>query len=245
MIQADYNIADNLPESLNRENLQQVAQLIDAKMHELNVLSELVFIYPRIDELSSALVDALAIQFHVDFYDTGLPLDKRRALVKNSVRWHMRKGTAGVVQELVQTVFDSGVVKEWFEYDGEPYHFRVDLLSAPQMTLEDIDLVVRVINTVKNVRSWLDGLGYQRNITANRYYGTVISGYTHFTISPAQPKDASLAVERYYMGGMNAHKNIVITQHTISDYTLSAPRYSAGVSSVHKHISINEEDDSE
>lgn len=245
MIQADYKIADRLPESLNRENLRQVARLIDAKMYEINALSELVSIYPRIDELSSALVNALAIQFHVDFYDTTLPLNKRRALVKNSVRWHLRKGTKGVVQELVQTVFDSGVVKEWFEYDGEPYHFRVDLLSAPQISLEDIDLVVRVINTVKNIRSWLDELGYRRDIAADRYYGGGISGYTQFTISPAQPKDAALAVDRYYMAGLNTHKNIIITQHTISDYTLDAQRYGAAISSVHKHISINEEDDSE
>ena len=158
MIQADYNIADRLPESLKRENMQQVAKIIDDKMHELDQLSELVSIYPRIDELSSAFIDALAIQFHVDFYDTTLPLDTRRALVKNSVRWHMRKGTAAVVQELINTIWDSGIVREWYEYGGDPYYFKVDVLEAPIDDAEKIAAIVKAINTVKNKRSWLDSI---------------------------------------------------------------------------------------
>lgn len=241
MINADYNIADNLPESLNRENLQQVAQLIDIKMHELNMLSELVSIYPRIDELSSALIDALAIQFHVDFYDTTLPLDKRRSLVKNSVRWHMRKGTKGVVQELVQTVFDSGIVKEWFGYEGEPYHFRVDLLSAPEITPENIDLIVKVVNTVKNVRSWLDGLGFRRETTGVTYYGVAVSLHKKYSIGPAQVRDTN-AEGGFFIGGISQlHKKYAIEQASIQDVSLYSPYKAGGGVYLYKKYGIGEE----
>lgn len=241
MINADYNIADNLPESLNRENLQQVAQLIDIKMHELNMLSELVSIYPRIDELSSALIDALAIQFHVDFYDTTLPLDKRRSLVKNSVRWHMRKGTKGVVQELVQTVFDSGVVKEWFGYEGEPYHFRVDLLSAPEITPENLDLIVKVVNTVKNVRSWLDGIGFTRSAKGIAYYGAAVHCHKKYSIAPAQVRDTSIN-SGFYIGIVShLHKKYAVEQGSIHDTALLSPYTTGGGIYVYKKYGIEEE----
>lgn len=116
MKQKEYRIADRLPESLNRDNMRELAEVIDEKMAEINRMSELVSIYPRIDELSPNLIDALAIQLHIDFYDTKLPLNTRRALVENSVKWHMRKGTAAVVRELINTIWDSGIVREWYEY---------------------------------------------------------------------------------------------------------------------------------
>lgn len=241
MIQADYDIADNLPESLNRENLKQVAQLIDDKLHELNMLSELVSIYPRIDELSSALIDALAIQFHVDFYDTSLPLDKRRALVKNSIRWHMRKGTAGVVQEVVQTVFDSGVVNEWFEYGGQPYHFKVDLLSAPEITPENIDLIVKCINTVKNVRSWLDGLGFRRNCTGITHYGIALHMHKKYSIGPAQIRDASANGGFFVGGASHIHKRYKIEQTSIHDTSLYSPYKAGGGVYMYKKYRIEEE----
>lgn len=67
MKQEEYRIADRLPESLNRDNMRELAEVIDEKMAEINRMSELVSIYPRIDELSSSLIDALAVQFHVDY----------------------------------------------------------------------------------------------------------------------------------------------------------------------------------
>ena len=79
MNQDEYRIADRLPESLNRDNMRELAEAIDEKMAEIDRMSELVSIYPRIDELSSNLIDALAVQFHVDYYDKTLPLDTRRA----------------------------------------------------------------------------------------------------------------------------------------------------------------------
>lgn len=205
MNQDDYRIADRLPESLNRDNMRELAQTIDAKMAELNQMSELVSIYPRIDKLSSSLVDALAIQFHVDYYDKGLPLDTRRSLVKNSMRWHLRKGTKGVVQEMVQTVFASGVVHEWYEYGGNPYYFRIELMKTMRITPDNLNLLVKLINLVKNVRSWLDELDFKRDATAMQYVGGAIHTNVKYEILPAEIKDASIPSIGYAGGGIYHH----------------------------------------
>lgn len=155
----DYNIADVLPESINRDNVREVAKVVDEKLHELDAMSELVSIYPRIDKLSSNLIDALAIQLHVDFYNTTLPLDKRRTLVKNSILWHMKKGTKLAVEGVVSAAFESSTVQEWYEYGGSPYHFKI---TTECVTTEKgvLDEIRRAIDSVKNVRSWLDKIEF-------------------------------------------------------------------------------------
>lgn len=225
MIQDSYNIADNLPESLQSDNVKELAQLIDEKLHELNATAEVASIYPRIDELSSDLIDALAIQFHVDFYDSTLSLTKRRNLVKNSIRWHVKKGTRAVVQEMANTVFGSASVLEWFEYGGDPYRFKIDLLAEAQMTPETARLIVQAIETVKNVRSWLESIGFIRYADSKRYFGIVPTAYIkHETYQLAVQSAASqLTVYRGVIpsGGFNH----VATQLAAVDSSTKATIY--------------------
>ena len=201
-------------------------------------MNELICIYPRIDELSSNFIDALAIQFHVDFYDTGLSLDKRRALVKNSIRWHMRKGTKGAVQELVQTVFESGVVSEWFEYSGEPYRFKIDLLTAPEITQENLDLIVKVVNTVKNVRSWLDSLGFKRQVTGRMHIGAAPMMHKKYRIGPASIHDTN-AAGGYYLGVVpHIHKSYKVSPAIIGETNIRAPFKTGGGPYIYKSYKI-------
>lgn len=112
-------------------------------------------IMPRIDELESDLVDLLAWERHVDFYDTSLPLEIRRTLVKNSIRWHKRKGTPAAVEEIVTEIFGEGQVEEWFEYGGQPYHFRV-VTSNAAVTGELASQFAKAIEKVKRKSTRLE-----------------------------------------------------------------------------------------
>lgn len=238
MNRQDYCIADRLPESLNRDNLREVAQVIDEKLHELDALNELICLYPRVDELSSELVDALAIHFHVDFYDQNLSLDKRRALVKNSIRWHMKKGTKAAVEEMVQTVFEGGRVTEWFEYNGEPYHFKIDLLEAPGISQENIDTVVRLVKAVKNTRSWLDSVGFFRKITGPVYMGGAPMIHKSYSVGPAQIHDTTNA-GGYYMGAIpHTHKSYRVEQVPASNQSIRGPVYTGAGLYIHKDYKI-------
>lgn len=241
MNQEDYRIAEHLPESLNRDNMRELAETIDAKMAELNQMSELVSIYPRIDELSSNLIDALAIQFHVDYYDKTLTLDTRRALVKNSMRWHLRKGTKQVVQEMVQTVFDSGVVQEWYEYSGEPYYFRVTLMDTVRITPENLDAIVRCINMVKNVRSWLEYLGFQRKSKVLICIGAAPSTHLRYAISPATIHDSQIVVQHYIGDVPYMNLSYQIYPRTVADSAAGSQRYYADRNVLHKKYTIEEE----
>lgn len=89
---------------------------------------QVVFI-PNIMSLTdSNLVDILAWQFHVDFYDNTRDLEFRKKLVQMSIAWHRTKGTVALVEEVIDTYFPGvGTLQEWFEYrDPFPPNYPID-----------------------------------------------------------------------------------------------------------------------
>jgi phage tail P2-like protein len=105
--------------------------------------------------VNETLIDLLAWQFHVDFYEPWLPVEIKRELVLKSLDWHYRKGTPSVVEEIVSTVFTRAKVEEWYEYGGRPYGFRI-ATEEQKPDAETLKKLIRAINSVKNTRSFLD-----------------------------------------------------------------------------------------
>lgn len=207
----DYKIRDNLPSSIDRQNIRDLAEVLDVKLQEINAMSELILLYPRIDELPENLIDALAEQFHVDFYDAEMSLQQKRTVVKNSIAWHRRKGTPSVVEEMVQTVFESAHVEEWFEYGGEPYHFRVTLITAPLTDKAVLERLVDAINKTKNVRSWLEYVQFSRPMEQTMYIGGTTGVYKKLTMTSDLSQD-QLMNKEVYVGGVSAvYKLITMT----------------------------------
>ena len=107
-------------------------------------------------EFGNELVDELAWQFHVDYYDKNADFEVKRNLVKQSIRIHQKKGTPQAVIDLLNTAFPTDtLLLEWFDYGGKPYHFKVVTSSLDDI---DKDAFIKALNTVKNARSYLDGI---------------------------------------------------------------------------------------
>ena len=61
-------IKSTLPSSISQDKtVQNICDAISLKVQELNRHVELVLLLPRRDDLSEALIDELAWQYHVDF----------------------------------------------------------------------------------------------------------------------------------------------------------------------------------
>ena len=209
----DYFIHKNLPQSLDKENVQEVAKVVDDTLLSFDKTIAEVLIYPAIDMLGSELINTLAIQMHCDFYDDTLPLDVRRNLVKNSIAWHRIKGTPAAVEQMIQTVYQTGVVEEWFDYGGEPFFFKVNLGDS-QITTQKIKNLIKMINASKNVRSWLEVLRFSKSIDITRYLGCFADVHKKYEIIPGivQGGDISSSI---FIGGHNEihHSADVRVQH--------------------------------
>lgn len=119
-----------------------------------------LLLLPNLEQLSETLLDELAWQYHVDFYRDNFPLETKRQLVRTAIERHRKKGTVGAVEEIVKTLYNDAVVEEWFDYEADPYHFRVVMRAtdpAPPLTLDE---VFSLIDVYKSYRSHLDGIYY-------------------------------------------------------------------------------------
>lgn len=157
------HLLDILPPNLASDPIiSNAAKAIDAELTAVTQLSRTVLILARIDELPEEVIDLLAKQFKVDFYDANTPLPRKRELVRTSIAWHRIKGTPAAVQQVVDTLIDGAMVQEYWEYGGKPYFFKVGDIKGPLVSSKTIDATVRAIYVAKNTRSHLDGITFVR-----------------------------------------------------------------------------------
>jgi phage tail P2-like protein len=152
---SDLALRTILPPSITDDDqLTAVADGLDPESH--SIVSDAAVGLPymaNIGTLPERILDLLAWQFHVDFYESDLTLAQKRELVRGAIAFHRIQGTRAAVQSVLDTVFGVGNadLAEWFEYGGDPYTFTV----ATRLTLSEsiIARFSRAIAVAKNVRS--------------------------------------------------------------------------------------------
>lgn len=150
-----------------------IADLLTAHLDDI----ERAGIYARIDRLPEDLLDILAYDFKVDWWDGDYTLAQKRQTLKDNWRVHRILGTKAAVETAIAAIYPDTKVMEWFEYGGEPYHFR--LLADTTYEHIDADKHRRVLERVafyKNLRSVFDGIEYYASGTALAYAGVGFIG---------------------------------------------------------------------
>ena len=169
-----------------------------------------------------------------------MSIETKRQLVRESIAWHRIKGTKAAVEKMAQTVFKGGVVTEWFEYGGEPYHFRIDLLTAPNITQDDTARLLAVVNASKNVRSVLDELRFRREAQNDMYYASAPTIHTTYEIRPTQITDAQAEARRYIGAAVSTHTAYEVYPDTVRDAAIGSTLYVGGIGSIYKSIEVTQ-----
>ncbi len=146
-----------LPGVLARDKgMHDLAELIGWAVGEKADQADAPAIFQHINELPKELLDILAADCKVDWYDYDGPIEaKRRQILTN---WHVRQhlGTIGAVKTAIQAVWPNSTIEEWYEYGGDPGYFRV-LLSLDTQGTVPFNKAVRMIEIFKPVRAHIDG----------------------------------------------------------------------------------------
>ncbi|MGI6436418.1 MAG: phage tail protein I [Syntrophomonadaceae bacterium] len=179
---SEVRLLELIPPNLrNDPQIQAAAQALDVEIKAVTEAVQGVIFYSRIDTLPDEVIDHLAWQFHVDYYNPDLPLSVKRTLVKNSLIWHRTKGTPAAVEELITAVFGEGQAVEWWEYDGNPYMFKVVTFNAA-VTNEKAQEFIRALNSIKNARSWLESVEITQTEEMTLYFGSVVHAGDNLTL---------------------------------------------------------------
>ena len=160
------------------ESAKGMAVALQNQLRRIQSEMTTLAIYTTLDQQPEAVVDELAFQFNIPEYQSAMPLDTKRRLVRRAIHTHRTRGTAAAVQRVAESFFGFAEVKEWFEYGGEPYHFKIYVngISAIQKELDE--LLFAVANT-KNVRSVLESLVFYEVMEVPVYAGV----YTQFAMT--------------------------------------------------------------
>ena len=102
----------------------------------------------------------LAWALSVDDWSDSWSEQVRRNVIKASVEVHRKKGTIGALKKALQAFNYTNIkVEEWFEYDSDPYFFRVFFeVREPDFDVNILPQVQKVIQNTKNARSHLESL---------------------------------------------------------------------------------------
>lgn len=123
-----------------------------------------VLIYPAIDNMPEEVLDILAQDLKVDWYDYNYSLESKRELIKTSVYVHKFLGTKAAVERMLGSVFPGSIIEEWFDYGGDPHHFRVVIAMEAAKETANIERIIRAVNMAKRLSSWLDGVVYRTSV---------------------------------------------------------------------------------
>lgn len=185
------SLRDIAPSSIAPDpQIQAMIEAIDPELRGVSFDTREALIYSRIDDLPENVVDLLAWQFHVDFYEPmGMSLGVKRGLVKTAILVHKRKGTKWAVRELCDIVFGKTTVEPWHEYGGEPYHFRVTV-DGSFPDAEAWEKFYRALVVTKSERDWLEAVNIVKSDELRLYYGhgAVIGGRMTADIADSEGK---------------------------------------------------------
>ena len=143
------------------EELSALARTAAEQFYALIRNAESASVLIDIDNLPEAVLDILARDFRVDWYDSNASMEQKRRLIKTALDVHRHKGTKAAVETAVSAIVPGATVQEWFEYGGNPFCFRLRIPTDGR----DLDEVSRkkLLSSVqyyKNARSRLDSVEY-------------------------------------------------------------------------------------
>lgn len=231
-----------LPSVLKEDKtISAIAKVLQKYLDENYEYIKRLNILANIDNITNEdLIDHLAYQFHVDFYDPSLSLDKKKRLVKFSIYHHRKKGTKWATEDLLSKAFDTSYIKEWFEYDGDPYFFKIytkDILGSKEKYINTI----KALNTVKNTRSWLEKLIVERGLDHNIYYGITNRQFKIATYHPNSIEDIKIENNIYLGISSRRAKSTNYTINTIEDIEVVGNIHFSGICRRFKEIKMEVE----
>lgn len=154
-------LLEGFPPSLARdEDKEKMAESVVPVLAGLVSETDKASIFTQINTLPEELLDILAADFKVDWYDYEGTIEEKRKTIRECMFIHRYKGTKFAVETALRSVYSKAAVSEWFEYGGEPFHFSVTINDSTN----DEEKRARILEKVryyKNLRSVLDSVKFQ------------------------------------------------------------------------------------
>lgn len=156
---SDIALKDLLPVNLSQDKtVSNAALAIDPHLRILAGNVRLAAVFARLDELTSAQLDHLAVQFHVAVWNSSWEREKKLSVIKATIETKRRRGTLLAVKEAIGSIVSPFEITEWWQQEpkGEPYTFGVTIPLddiGKDLTAEEQEELFDLIYEAKSIRS--------------------------------------------------------------------------------------------
>lgn len=206
----DNQMIDIVPQSISTDQtIRKLCQALDKLLFPIDQAAGQALIYSKIGSLPIEVIDLLAWQFHVDSYDLAADDAAKRSMVKTAILDHRYKGTPWALSQAIKLVVSDGTIKEWNEYGGNPYRFKITTEQGFK-SKEHLQGLLRAIANSKNVRSWLDSIEQSISVPATTYAGARLVMEQEVTLYPADLTENSITTSIYVGIGRQEQEEIEI-----------------------------------
>lgn len=165
---------DIMPENLAEQTeIQALAYAVGRQVEKLLAYADGARTYAAIYAVPEKVLDLLAVELRTPYYDENFSLPTKRALIQETILFYTQMGTPAATEKIVSSIFGRGYIKEWFEYNGEPHHFRVivENMEAVEKLLGEF---LNVLRAVKRLSSWLDSVTVLQRHEHHLYTGFAV-----------------------------------------------------------------------
>ncbi|MBE5917823.1 MAG: hypothetical protein E7273_13395 [Pseudobutyrivibrio ruminis] len=210
-----YNLDDigstylSLPPNLQDVENECFAYALDKQIKKFHELAKSLTIWSNLDEVDPKYYDYLALCIRAPYYRSEYENEMKLSLLKTSLEMNRYAGTRSAIDKLLDTIFERAEFKPWYDYDGEPYHFKPIIYDT---LAEDANTVfMNVIKKVKAARSVMDEVEVARQLNGRVTYGAGMVKGKHIYLQTIDNSSYEIETELKYASSAVRSKHIQIT----------------------------------
>jgi phage tail P2-like protein len=149
---------DIMPANLASQlETQAFAYALARQIKKVCAYADGVHIYAAVDAMPENILDVLAVELRTPAYNQDYSIEVKRALIEGTMTFYAHMGTPAACNQIIETIFGNGYIKEWFECGLEPHHFKVKITGA-EATSRPTDEFLAALEQVKRKSAWLDAV---------------------------------------------------------------------------------------
>lgn len=158
----------SLPPNLQNLENECFAYAFDRQIRKLHMLAKKLTIWSDLDNADPKYYDHMALSIRAPYYKSEYSEKQKLKLIKATLESRMYAGTVKAVEDLLSHSILYAKFVPWYEYEGEPYHFKIQTSDDPGQ--ESRALFADMLQRVKAARSIIDGVEIDHDPLKNTVY---------------------------------------------------------------------------
>lgn len=193
--------------------IQALSYALQQQFKKLKFYADKTQCYSDVDDLSEDILDYFAVEMRSMYYDQSMEIEKKRDIIKNTIKWYTYAGTADTVADMVSVIFGAGQIVEWFNYDEPPYTpGTFDIITSARLTADIIEQLNAMIQKAKNVRSHIRRVTIVRDVHSSMHLAAFQTAVQECTVLNIirEDKEAVQATYAVAAAGVRDRDSIVL-----------------------------------